>query len=50
MFEQVSLEQQVQDERQRRLAVQAEKEELEEEMLEVLVDLDFRQSMSELGL
>lgn len=49
-FKKLTVEDQLKEERKKRLAILAEKEELEETLVESLVDLDFRQTMSELGL
>ena len=46
----LSVEEQIRLERQRNLALQAAKEEMEDLMLSQLVDLDFRQSLSEMGV
>lgn len=46
----LSVEEQIHLERQRNLALQAAKEEMEDLMLSQLVDLDFRQSLSEMGV
>ena len=46
----LSIEEQIHLERQRNLALQAAKEEMEDLMLSQLVDLDFRQSLSEMGV
>lgn len=46
----LSVEEQLRLERRRNLALLAEKEDMEYLMLNQLVDLDFRQSLSEMGV
>ena len=46
----LSVEKQLRLERRRNLALLAEKEDMEDLMLNQLVDLDFRQSLSEMGV
>jgi len=46
----LSVEEQLRLERRRNLALLAEKEDMEDLMLNQLVDLDFRQSLSEMGV
>lgn len=49
-FKKLTTEDKLAEERQRNLALQAENQELQENIVELLIDLDFRQSMSEMGL
>ena len=46
----LSLEEQLRMERQRRLALQSESEELSEVIVEQLLDLEFRQLINEMGV
>ena len=49
MFRIVTTEEQIREERQRALADKAKSDEVDELMLEQMVDVDFRLSMTELG-
>ena len=50
MFKMLTTEEQLRAERQRNLALQVRNEEMEKILLEQLVDLDFRQSLTEMGV
>ena len=50
MFRRVTTEEQVREERQQRLKGIAEQKEAEEMLVEQMVEMDFRQSMLEMGV
>ncbi|MDI9476436.1 MAG: hypothetical protein QM295_06340 [Bacillota bacterium] len=50
MFKMLTTKEQLRAERQRNLALQVRNEEMEKILLEQLVDLDFRQSLTEMGV
>ena len=50
MFKKLTIQEQIRLERQRSLQIQNKQKETEEIMLEQLVDLDYRQSLIEMGV
>ena len=50
MFKKVTVQEQIREERQRALFEVSKQKETEELLLEQMVDIEFRQSMSEMGV